>query len=111
MSFFFFSSRRRHTRFDCDWSSDVCSSDLWSAVAGLLSAGLAEAPGLAGAPSDALAALGFLDPDLGARFRSAGAGLPVSEALSAVVLAAAAERPVLLALDDAHWIDGGTLAA
>src|SRR2546430_14293835 len=28
--FFFFSSRRRHTRFDCDWSSDVCSSDLVS---------------------------------------------------------------------------------
>src|SRR2546430_15278047 len=28
MLFFFFSSRRRHTRFDCDWSSDVCSSDL-----------------------------------------------------------------------------------
>src|SRR2546430_9341602 len=25
---FFFSSRRRHTSFDCDWSSDVCSSDL-----------------------------------------------------------------------------------
>src|SRR3972149_10737015 len=30
MSFlnYIFSSRRRHTRFDCDWSSDVCSSDL-----------------------------------------------------------------------------------
>src|SRR2546430_5704475 len=28
LCFFFFSSRRRHTRFDCDWSSDVCSSDL-----------------------------------------------------------------------------------
>src|SRR2546430_11994833 len=28
---FFFSSRRRHTRFDCDWSSDVCSSDLCEA--------------------------------------------------------------------------------
>src|SRR2546430_8549821 len=28
MTVFFFSSRRRHTRFDCDWSSDVCSSDL-----------------------------------------------------------------------------------
>src|SRR6266480_8011947 len=26
--FFFFSSRRRHTRLTCDWSSDVCSSDL-----------------------------------------------------------------------------------
>src|SRR5438132_4701286 len=27
-SVFFFSSRRRHTRSLCDWSSDVCSSDL-----------------------------------------------------------------------------------
>src|SRR5438477_6853342 len=27
--FFFFSSRRRHTRLTCDWSSDVCSSDLY----------------------------------------------------------------------------------
>src|SRR2546430_7410221 len=38
---FFFSSRRRHTRFDCDWSSDVCSSDLlalggWTADADVL---------------------------------------------------------------------------
>src|SRR2546430_6528480 len=33
--FFFFSSRRRHTRFDCDWSSDVCSSDLARFIAGL----------------------------------------------------------------------------
>src|SRR6266567_5332271 len=29
---FLFSSRRRHTMFDCDWSSDVCSSDLDNAV-------------------------------------------------------------------------------
>src|SRR5436190_16835893 len=28
-SLFFFSSRRRHTRSLCDWSSDVCSSDLF----------------------------------------------------------------------------------
>src|SRR3712207_7961905 len=28
ISFFFFSSRRRHTRYWRDWSSDVCSSDL-----------------------------------------------------------------------------------
>src|SRR5260370_7414410 len=33
MVFFFFSSRRRHTRFKCDWSSDVCSSDLASTAA------------------------------------------------------------------------------
>src|SRR2546422_5055709 len=30
LSFFFFSSRRRHTRCSRDWSSDVCSSDLKS---------------------------------------------------------------------------------
>src|SRR5580698_11215808 len=30
--FFFFSSRRRHTRLTCDWSSDVCSSDLLVAL-------------------------------------------------------------------------------
>src|SRR2546430_11064427 len=34
---FCFSSRRRHTRFDCDWSSDVCSSDLINFIALLLS--------------------------------------------------------------------------
>src|SRR2546430_9853924 len=39
--FFFFSSRRRHTRFDCDWSSDVCSSDLefWYGLVGLAGIG------------------------------------------------------------------------
>src|SRR5690606_40572592 len=30
--FFFFSSRRRHTRFSRDWSSDVCSSDLFDSL-------------------------------------------------------------------------------
>src|SRR5688572_32448891 len=40
--FFFFSSRRRHTRFDCDWSSDVCSSDLGEWLGILRSLGLAD---------------------------------------------------------------------
>src|SRR6185295_6974531 len=35
LRFFFFSSRRRHTRYWRDWSSDVCSSDLVQAVAKL----------------------------------------------------------------------------
>src|SRR6266571_6347010 len=34
MCFFFFSSRRRHTRLTCDWSSDVCSSDLFTSGIG-----------------------------------------------------------------------------
>src|SRR6266498_3990995 len=39
MLFFFFSSRRRHTRCGRDWSSDVCSSDL-SALTDLVERGL-----------------------------------------------------------------------
>src|SRR3989475_11169225 len=48
-SFFFFSSRRRHTRFDCDWSSDVCSSDLTGAEKTIW--GNASAAGQVGCPS------------------------------------------------------------
>src|SRR5437016_6777186 len=37
--FFFFSSRRRHTRLVSDWSSDVCSSDLcWRSTPGKIAA-------------------------------------------------------------------------
>src|SRR6266511_831636 len=37
----FFSSRRRHTRFSRDWSSDVCSSDLAGAAPGVRGLGRA----------------------------------------------------------------------
>src|SRR5205085_3506499 len=40
--FFFFSSRRRHTRFDCDWSSDVCSSDLTGGTPGGITGAFSE---------------------------------------------------------------------
>src|SRR6266480_4870768 len=42
MHCFFFSSRRRHTRLTCDWSSDVCSSDLAGSAgaAGVLLGGI-----------------------------------------------------------------------
>src|SRR5256885_10602065 len=38
--FFFFSSRRRHTRLQGDWSSDVCSSDLATGKLGVMLVGL-----------------------------------------------------------------------
>src|SRR5215475_10517147 len=46
--FFFFSSRRRHTRFSRDWSSDVCSSDLPPAVGGTRSRRRSRPSGRAG---------------------------------------------------------------
>src|SRR5258706_9104797 len=42
--FFFFSSRRRHTRLVSDWSSDVCSSDLWRLPGALAGAGAGDGP-------------------------------------------------------------------
>src|SRR2546430_12034964 len=47
----FFSSRRRHTRFDCDWSSDVCSSDLTPTAPMLLNSGGGRAIGLEDDPN------------------------------------------------------------
>src|SRR6266480_1669962 len=82
-----------------------------SAVAGLLAAGLGDAPGLAGAPAGALAALGSLDPEVGARFVGPAPALLLADAVRAAVIAAAQERPTLLALDDAQWIDAATLEA
>src|SRR2546430_9108990 len=49
---FFFSSRRRHTRFDCDWSSDVCSSDLAQRLRTQPERAMAALPLYAGQTSD-----------------------------------------------------------
>src|SRR6266571_4556976 len=84
----------------------------WSAVAGLLAGGLTDAPGLASAAPAALASLGALDPDLGTRFRGGRAepAMHIGQAFTAAVTAAAQERPLLLVVDDAQWLDALSLA-
>src|SRR5215203_291002 len=71
--FFFFSSRRRHTRYWRDWSSDVCSSDLVG-LAALLGGGLLGAVPLVGrlAGADPQALIGL------ALVAFAGAGLALA---------------------------------
>src|SRR5712692_6379156 len=51
--FFFFSSRRRHTRWNCDWSSDVCSSDLAPRAAAVAAPSVAVVAPAAPSPSAA----------------------------------------------------------
>src|SRR6266567_4866993 len=82
---FFFSSRRRHTRFDCDWSSDVCSSDL-------------------------LPELRVRYPDLGlATEEELTAKVRLFEAVARLFARLAQGGPLVLFVDDLHWVDGASL--
>lgn len=85
----------------------------WSALRLLVRAGLVEAPGLPAARRDALGALAGLVPELAERFppREVRDVADMATSLADVLRAVAAERPILLALDDAHWADGPSLAA
>jgi DNA-binding SARP family transcriptional activator len=82
-------------------------SEPWSGAIVLARGGLADAPGIAGAPSEAIAGHAAAAPEWGERFPgTAGAKpLPLGRALSEVVRAAADEGPVVLAMDDAQWLD------
>jgi DNA-binding SARP family transcriptional activator len=83
----------------------------WSGLAGLLAGGMAAAPGLTGAPAAALATLGTLDSDLGARFPAMADAMDPARAFAAAARAVAEEQPVLLALDDAQDLDAATAEA
>ena len=85
----------------------------WSTLRLLVRAGLTEAPGLVAAEPQAISALAGLVPELAAKFppRDAKDDADMAGALASVLAAIAAERPVVLAIDDAHWADGSSLAA
>jgi DNA-binding SARP family transcriptional activator len=84
----------------------------WSALRGVLRAGLQDAPGLVGAATDALAVLGAVAP-LPARVqprepRDRG---EVTDALAAVLASVSEERPLAVGLDDADTADSASLGA
>ncbi len=84
----------------------------WSALRQLMRAGLADAPGLAAAEPDALGVLASLVPELADRFapiepKDTG---HIVAALTHALRAIADEQAVGLALDDAHFADGPTVA-
>lgn len=85
----------------------------WSALRRLVRAGLGDAPGLLAAHPDSLSALAGLTPELAERFppRAVRDVADMAAALAAILVAVAEESPVAVALDDAHWADGASLAA
>lgn len=78
----------------------------WSGLAGLLRSGLSNAPGVDRAAPPARAAAALLLSRAGrGQPLDAPDGWPPAAALSELLRSIASVRPVLLALDDAHWLD------
>jgi len=89
------------------------AADAGAGVFALARGGLLEARGIAGAPAASLAAFAARDPEWGDRFAVARgvAPEPAARALSDILRAAAEEQPVVIALDDAQWLDRDSLLA
>ena len=85
----------------------------WSAVIGLAAGGLLQAPGIAAASPEALAAFAVRLPEWSDRFPDArkARALTPGQAFIDVLRAATAEQPVVLLLDDAPWSDRDSLLA
>ena len=85
----------------------------WNGVLAIARGGLLDAPGIGTAPPEALAACAAVLPDWRERFPGVPLGVahPLGRALAQVLQAAAEERPVVLAMDDAQWLDPDSAAA
>ena len=80
----------------------------WSGTLALARGGLLDAPGVAAAPSAALAAFAEALPEWAERFRGVGslaAAYPFGRALAETLRAALEEQPIAIAVDDAQWLD------
>jgi predicted ATPase len=86
----------------------------WSGVLGLARGGLLHAPGLVAAPRSALSVFAGAIPEWADRFPGARleAGAPsYGRAFSEVLRAASQEQPLVLAVDDAQWLDQVSMLA
>ena len=84
-----------------------------AALLALARGGLLDTPGIAAAPAPAIAAFVRQDPAWATRFAEAAKAPPLAlgPAFTALVREAAAERPIAVVLDDAHWADDESLQA
>jgi predicted ATPase len=79
----------------------------------MIRGGLLDAPGVAGAHPSALAALASRAGEWAERFPGVAgkAAWPLGPALREILNAAASERPLLITIDDAQWLDDGSTTA
>jgi hypothetical protein len=88
-------------------------AERWSGVLAIARGGLVEAEGVGTAPPEALAAFAAVLPEWRARFPgvSPGDAHPLARALVDTLQAAAEDRPVVIAVDDAQWLDQDSASA
>jgi DNA-binding SARP family transcriptional activator len=82
--------------------------DAYGGILALARGGLLEAPGIAGASPKALGAFARIIPEWEARYPGTGEEgepLPLRRAAEELLRAAAEERPLVVVVDDAHWLD------
>jgi DNA-binding SARP family transcriptional activator len=90
------------------------ATDAWSGAFGIARGGLLDMPGVAATSATALAAFAARLPEWAERFGTAVRGVTADSpghALREVLRAVTAEQPVLLLIDDAHWLDRDSLLA
>ena len=89
------------------------AADTGAGVFALARGGLLEAQGIAGAPAASLAAFAARIPEWADRFPHArrAAPDPAARALADILRAASEEQPVVIAVDDAQWLDRDSLLA
>jgi DNA-binding SARP family transcriptional activator len=82
-------------------------ADPWSGVLALARGGLLEMPGIGASPPAVLAAFAGVLPDWAERFPGVASAeaVPLARALAEAARTAASEQPVVLAVDDAQWLD------
>jgi DNA-binding SARP family transcriptional activator len=87
--------------------------ECWMGLRALVRGGIVEFPGVAGGPAEAHASLGKLAGEWLERFpgNHREREMPFSQALTEVLRVSAEERPVLLVIDDAQWLDRESLLA
>ena len=85
----------------------------WSGVLAIARGGLVEAEGVGTAPPEALAAFAAVLPEWRGRFPGVplGAAHPLARGLVETLQAAAEDRPVVIAVDDAQWMDQDSASA
>jgi DNA-binding SARP family transcriptional activator len=85
--------------------------DAWTGFRALVRGGLIDFPGAAGAPVEAHAGMARLAGEWRERFPpgNGDGALPFAQALTEILRVSSEERPVLLVLDDAEWLDRESL--